>query len=77
MTSVYKKVLFQIFKLLSWGCFIIFFIYIMLSVLFFVVGRGEFYSFQSIILSSPVVYIVPVVLVVSLIAGSFRDFDED
>jgi hypothetical protein len=49
----------------------------MLSVLFFVVGRGEFYSFQSIILSSPVVYIVPVVLVVSLIAGSFRDFDED
>jgi hypothetical protein len=49
----------------------------MLSVLFYVIGQSEFYSFQNIILSTPLVYIVPVVLVVSLIAGSFRDFDED
>jgi hypothetical protein len=49
----------------------------MLSVLFFVIGRPEFYSFQSLILSTPFVYVVPTVLVASLVAGSFRDFDED
>jgi hypothetical protein len=77
MTSFYKKILFHFFKLLSWACFIVFFIYIMLSVLFFVIGRPEFYSFQSLILSTPFVYVVPTVLVASLVAGSFRDFDED
>jgi len=77
MTSLYRKFFFFFFKLLAWVCFIIFSLYIILSAVFYVLGENQFKGFQNIIFATPFVYIVPIVLIASLIAGLFKDFDED
>jgi hypothetical protein len=73
----FLKILFFALKMLAWACFLILILYLILTALFFFFNSRHFLNFQHNIFATPIIYIVPTVLIASLIAGHLEDLGED
>jgi uncharacterized protein YqgC (DUF456 family) len=73
---VLKKIVFVFFKTCFWIGVIGLIAYVILSIIFYFIGLEQFMSLQRFVVSTRIVYLVPVVILICFFAaGFFKDDD--
>ena len=68
---------FQFLRVYFWVCIAFIAIYVIFSVVFFMLGREQFASFQSLVASNPLTYVVAGSAILSFITSPFMVVEDE
>jgi hypothetical protein len=76
---MFSNALYSLFRFYFWLCIALVGLYVVLSGLFYSIGNGEFSSFQQLVKTSPLTYIVvgSIVIVPFILGALFSKVSRD